>query len=107
MKAIAVSASAKFAEAKMQKVKLVSTAHMFADLYCLLPGQEQRRHAHSDSDKLYYVVRGVAEIGVGERRGRVVAGELVLAPAGEEHELRNPGPEPLEVMVLMSPPPVH
>ena len=107
MNVIEVSTSAQFGHDKMQKVKLVSTPRMFADLYCLLPGQEQRRHAHPESDKLYYVVSGVAEIGVGENRARVSAGALVLAPAGDEHEVRNPGPYPLSIMVIMAPLPGH
>jgi hypothetical protein len=48
-----------FSEEKMKKNSLFDSPHLFYDLYCLLPGQHQKVHAHESSDKIYYVLEGV------------------------------------------------
>jgi oxalate decarboxylase/phosphoglucose isomerase-like protein (cupin superfamily) len=51
-----VADSVSFAEEKMQKNALFDSARLFYDVYCLLPGQAQKVHAHDASDKVYYVL---------------------------------------------------
>ena len=48
-----VKGERRFSTEKLQKVNLFETERMFADVYCLEPGQEQKRHAHSGADKIY------------------------------------------------------
>jgi len=69
------------------------------------PGQEQTAHRHGVGDKLYYVVAGTGQIRVGNEEHAVAPGDLVCAPAGEEHGVRNPGPERLALLVVMAPKP--
>src|SRR2546425_7377713 len=92
-----------FSAEKMKKVGLVDTPSLFCDAYCLEPGQEQAGHRHAVGDKLYYVLSGTGRIRVGseEREGR--PGDLACAAGGDEHAVRNPGPERLVPVVVRAP----
>jgi len=94
-----------FSSEKMKKVGLVDTPNLFCDAYCFEPGQEQAAHRHAVGDKLYYVVAGTGRIRVGDDERDVRPGDLVCAPAGTEHAVRNPGPERLTLLVVMAPKP--
>lgn len=90
---------------KMTKVSLFESHRMFADLYCLLPGQEQRAHSHHDSDKLYVVLEGEGMFSVGESVERLSVGGCCVARAGEPHGVRNDSDGNLVVLVTMAPHP--
>jgi quercetin dioxygenase-like cupin family protein len=94
-----------FSPTKMQKVGLFDTPSLFCDVYCFEPGQAQGGHRHAVGDKLYFVVSGAGRIRVGGEEREVAAGDLVCAPAGEEHGVRNPGPGRLVLLVMMAPKP--
>ena len=94
-----------FSPAKLTKVGLVDTPNLFCDAYCLEPGQEQAGHRHAVGDKLYYVLDGTGRIRVGSEERDVRSGDLVCAPAGEDHAVRNPGPGRLTLLVVMAPKP--
>jgi quercetin dioxygenase-like cupin family protein len=94
-----------FAPDKMRKIALVDTASLFCDAYCLEPGQGQSPHRHAVGDKLYYVLAGRGRIRVAAETHDVVPGDLVCAPAGDEHAVENPGPERLALLVMMAPKP--
>ena len=94
-----------FAAEKMKKVGLVDTPSLFCDAYCFEPGQSQAGHRHAVGDKLYYVLSGAGRIRVGAEEHAVGPGDLVCAPAGEEHGVQNPGPERLVLLVMMAPKP--
>jgi len=98
-------ARAAFSAEKMKKVNLVDTPNLFCDAYCFEPGQEQAGHRHAVGDKLYYVLDGTGRIRVGPEERDVRAGDLVCAPGGEEHAVRNPGPGRLTLLVVMAPKP--
>jgi len=94
-----------FSPEKLRKVGLVDTPNLFCDAYCLEAGQEQTGHRHAVGDKLYYVLSGTARIRVGAEEREVPAGHLACARAGEEHGVRNPGPERLALLVVVAPKP--
>ncbi len=94
-----------FSAEKMRKVGLVDTTSLFCDAYCFEPGQEQKGHRHAVGDKLYFVLEGSGRIRVGDDERTVAPGELVCAPAGEEHGVVNPGPGRLVLLVMMAPKP--
>lgn len=96
---------AAYSPEKMGKVTLAAADRLSAGLNCFLPGQEHKAHVHADQDKLYYVVEGDGEAMVGEESGAVSNGDLVLAPAGVLHSMKNIGDKPLLVLVIFSPPP--
>ena len=94
-----------FAPEKMRKVGLVDTPSLFCDAYCFEPGQEQAGHRHAVGDKLYYVLAGTGRIRVAAEERDVRPGDLVCAPAGDDHAVRNPGPGRLVLLVMMAPKP--
>ena len=93
----------RFDAAKMQKLNLFETGRFFLDVYCLEQGQAQKPHVHADSDKLYAVLEGAAEVTVGAERATLGPGEVVLAPAGVEHALENHGPGRAAVLTFAAP----
>lgn len=96
---------AAFQPDKMGKVTLGAGEHLHAGLNCFLPGQQHHAHTHADQDKLYVVLQGTGEATVGSERKTVTAGDVILATAGVEHGMANPGAEPLVVLVVFGPPP--
>ncbi len=95
----------RFDAAKLQKLNLFQTPRFFCDVYCLEPGQEQRPHRHDGADKVYAVLEGEVRVRVGAESAVLGAGAAVLAPAGEDHGIENPGPARAAVLVFMAPAP--
>jgi len=89
----------------MQKVNLFETERMFTDIYCLEPGQEQKRHAHRGADKVYFVLEGTGRFHIGDDESDLGPNEIVLAPADVEHGVRNESQHRLVVLVFMAPNP--
>jgi quercetin dioxygenase-like cupin family protein len=96
-----------FAPDKMAKIALATTERCQLDLYCVAVGQTQKAHTHEDQDKIYYVLEGRGRFTLGGTEQRLSAGEALVASAGVEHGLVNDGPEPLVILVVVSPPPPH
>lgn len=94
-----------FRSDKMCKSNLFETERMFCDVYGFEPGQMQASHTHAASDKVYVVIQGEGWFRVGKHERQVGTGTVVFAPAGETHEVRNPGPERLVLLVFMAPKP--
>ncbi len=92
---------------KMSKIVLAATDRSQLDLYCVGPGQSQKAHTHDAQDKIYYVLEGGGRFSLGEKEERLSAGEALVVPAGVEHGLVNDGPDPLLVLVVVTPPPQH
>ena len=95
----------RFADEKMQKVPLFDSEKYFCDLYCLRPGQDQRVHSHSESDKIYVVVRGSGSFHIGGEERELNSGQAVIARPGEAHGVRNAGEQDLVLLVFMTPKP--
>lgn len=94
-----------FSPEKLHKINLFESARMFADLYCMLPGQEQRVHTHEAEDKIYVVLEGEVTATVGEERRTIGAGQSCAAPAGMPHGVRNDSGENAVLLVCMAPHP--
>lgn len=58
-------------------------------------------HAHEGEYEVYYVLSGEAEIDDNGTPIRVKAGDTHLCPSGQSHALKNPGPEELEMIMLI------
>jgi len=91
-----------YSDEKMKKVSLFSTERVMSDLYCLEPGQQQKVHAHAGEDKIYYVLEGAGSVVVGDEESPISAGQIVIAPNGEQHGLKN-GDSRMTVLVFMAP----
>ena len=90
---------------KMNKVNLFETDRMFCDLYCFEPGQQQKVHAHSGSDKIYYVLEGCGTFHIDGDSEELRANSAVIAPSGVEHGVINVGDDRLVLLVYMAPKP--
>ena len=96
-----------FSKEKMKKNGIFETERFFCDLYCFEPGQEQQLHTHGGQDKIYYVVEGRGMFKVGEEERELGAGEIVLAPAGQNHGVANRSEQRLVTLVFVTPKPSH
>ncbi|MBA2564141.1 MAG: cupin domain-containing protein [Gemmatimonadetes bacterium] len=94
-----------FDEGRAAKADLWKGERLFAGLNCFLPGQSQHVHSHAGADKFYLVLRGEGTFEVGGETFLASAGELVAAPAGVPHGVRNEGPGSLVVLTVIAPPP--
>lgn len=89
----------------MQKVNLFETERMFTDIYCLEPGQEQKRHTHAAADKVYFVIEGTGRFEIGGVERDLGRDQIAIAPAQVEHGVRNESQSRLVVLVFMAPNP--
>lgn len=99
--------SAEFSSEKMKKINMFQTERVLCDVYALEPGQGQNPHTHHDSDKIYMVITGQAKVKIGEEEQILRENQIVIAQAGQEHGVLNPGPERLTVLVFMAPVHIH
>jgi quercetin dioxygenase-like cupin family protein len=97
----------RFDASKLQKLALFESERFFCDVYCLLPGQEQKAHVHEGSDKVYAVIEGNVEVRVAGEARTVSQGEAALAPAGKEHAVANRSGAPAALLVFLAPRPSH
>jgi quercetin dioxygenase-like cupin family protein len=88
---------------RMAKHRLFETDRTFTDLYCLDPGQEQLLHVHEDSDKVVLVLAGRVLARVDDDSDELGQYDLLLAPAGSKHALKNLGPDPVVLLVFVGP----
>ena len=95
----------RFSDDKMQKIPLFDSTTYFCDLYCLKPGQDQRIHAHAESDKIYFVLRGRGSFHIAGEEKELASGQAVIARPGQEHGVRNGAAEDLVILVFMTPRP--
>lgn len=100
-----VLANLRFSPEKMQKLNLFETRNFFCDVYCLEPAQEQKAHAHAAEDKLYYVLNGRGTFQVNEEFQELGEQQIVFAPAGSVHGVKNTSAERLTLLVFMTPNP--
>lgn len=69
-------------------------------LFNRLPvGETNVRHIHEDVEKVYYFLRGAAEIDCGPWRASAKAGDFLFFPADIAHQIRSLGPDDLEFVV--------
>jgi len=100
-----VSKCKRFSSEKFQKVNLFETDRMFCDVYCFEPGQEQTPHKHQGADKIYYVLEGKGLVQIGSEQRELGPGVAAHAGSGEEHAVKNTGPDRLVMLVFMAPHP--
>lgn len=78
---------------------------LLVGLNTLAPGQSQPLHDHADQDKFYLVMAGSGRFTVGEETQTCGPGELILAPAGLIHGVKNDGDELLSFITVIAPAP--
>ena len=105
MNVVNLSDYQQFSQEKMKKNNMFQTPRFFCDIYCFEPGQEQKGHVHGEQDKVYLVLEGQGMFQVGSEKQVLSPGQGTMAPAGEEHGVKNYTDQRLKVLVFVAPNP--
>jgi quercetin dioxygenase-like cupin family protein len=69
------------------------------------PGGEASRHYHVDETQIVYILKGEADVALGDEAPRRCGpGTVIRIPKGLPHEVVTAGDEALECLVLSAPP---
>ena len=90
---------------KMGKSTLFESPRLLVGLNAFEPGQEHALHAHAGQDKVYQVIEGSGLFLLEGRELAMRAGDLLVAPDGVPHGVRNNGPARLLVLAILAPAP--
>jgi quercetin dioxygenase-like cupin family protein len=95
--------SATWNPARMGKTTVFESPNMLVGLNSFEAGQEHALHAHAGMDKMYYVVEGQGLFLLEGEELPMRAGDLLVAPDGVPHGVRNVGPARLLVLAVLAP----
>jgi len=98
---------AEYQAERMGKSTLFSSSRVLVGLNAFEPGQTHALHAHAGQDKVYHVLEGVGTFLLQERELPMQAGDLLVAPEGVPHGVRNDGPGRLLVLAILAPSPTR
>lgn len=90
---------------KMGKSTIFESARLLVGLNGFEPGQTHALHAHAGMDKMYYVIEGEGVFLVEGSELPMKAGDLLVAPEGVPHGVKNTGPRRLLVLAVLAPAP--
>ena len=99
------TAHARYAPDKMGKSTLFQSPRLLVGLNAFEPGQAHTLHAHAGMDKVYSVVEGEGVFLLEARELPMKAGDLLVAPEGVPHGVRNTGAGRLLVLAILAPSP--
>jgi mannose-6-phosphate isomerase-like protein (cupin superfamily) len=94
-----------YAREKMGKSTLFESARLLVGLNAFEPGQAHALHAHAGMDKVYSVVEGEGVFLLQDQELPMRAGDLLVAPEGVPHGVRNTGAGRLLVLAILAPSP--
>jgi quercetin dioxygenase-like cupin family protein len=92
---------------KMGKSTLFESPRLMVGLNAFEPGQSHKLHAHAGMDKLYYVINGEGLFLLEASEKPMRPGDVLVAPDGVPHGVRNSSGARLLVMVVLAPAPRH
>jgi len=58
---------------------------------------------NQDSEEVYFIIKGTAEMCLGKERQTITGGQAVQIPPGVFHQVTNLGSEPLEMLYVYGP----
>ncbi len=90
---------------KMGKSTIFESPRLLVGLNAFEPGQEHALHAHAGQDKVYLVVEGSGVFLLDGRELPMRPGDLLVAPDGVAHGVRNTGAGRLLVLAILAPAP--
>jgi len=102
---IAPADHAVYSPDKMGKATLFRSERMLVGLNAFEPGQEHALHAHEGMDKVYHVLEGEGLFLLEAREVPMGKGEMLVAPEGVPHGIRNTGQGRLLVLAVLAPAP--
>lgn len=92
---------------KMGKHTIFESSRLLVGLNAFEPGQSHALHAHAGMDKVYSVVEGEGVFLLSGQELPMRAGDLLVAPDGVPHGVRNDGPGRLLVLAILAPAPAR
>ena len=90
---------------KMGKSTIFESARLLVGLNAFEPGQSHPLHAHAGMDKMYYVVDGEGVFLLESKELPMRSGDLLVAPDGVPHGVKNTGHGRLLVLAVLAPAP--
>jgi mannose-6-phosphate isomerase-like protein (cupin superfamily) len=90
---------------KMGKATIYESSRLLIGLNGFEPDQSHALHAHVGTDKMYYVLDGEGVFLLEDRELPMRAGDLLVAPEGVPHGVRNTGQRRLLVLAALAPAP--
>ena len=90
---------------RMGKSTIYESPHILVGLNAFEPGQSHSLHTHAGTDKVYHVLQGEGTFLLDGRELPMRAGDLLVAPDGVPHGVRNTGTARLLVLAVLAPPP--
>jgi len=90
---------------RMGKATIFESARLLVGLNAFEPGQSHALHAHQGMDKVYQVLEGQGVFLLEGRELPMGAGDLLIAPQGVPHGVRNSGSERLLLLAVLAPAP--
>jgi quercetin dioxygenase-like cupin family protein len=94
-----------FSPEKMGKSTIFQSARLLVGLNAFEPGQEHALHAHAGQDKVYQVIEGNGVFLLEGQELAMQPGDLLVAPEGIAHGVRNTGGGRLIVLAILAPAP--
>jgi len=96
---------AEFRADKIGKTTLFESSRLLVGLNAFEPGQSHALHSHTGMDKVYQVVHGHGVFLLEGRELPMSAGDLLIAPEGVPHGVRNTGADRLLLLAILAPAP--
>ena len=94
-----------FSPQQMGKSTIFESSRLLVGLNAFEPGQAHALHAHAGQDKVYHVIDGEGVFLLADRELLMKAGDLLVAPEGVAHGIRNTGSRRLLVLAVLAPAP--
>lgn len=94
-----------YSKEKMGKSTIFESSRLLVGLNAFEPGQEHGLHAHAGQDKVYHVIEGEGLFLLDGRELPMQPGDLLVAPEGVAHGVRNTGSARLLVLAILAPSP--
>ena len=88
---------------KMGKTTIFESPRLLVGLNAFEPGQQHALHAHAGQDKVYHVLEGEGVFLLDGRELAMKPGDLLIAPEGVPHGVRNTGASRLLVLAILAP----
>ena len=99
------SEHAAYAPTKMGKSTIFESPRLLVGLNAFEAGQEHALHAHAGQDKVYQVIEGEGLFLLEGRELAMKTGDLLVAPEGVPHGVRNNSSRRLLVLAILAPAP--
>ena len=96
---------ARFSQDKMGKATIFESPRLLVGLNSFEPGQAHALHAHAGQDKVYHVIEGEGVFLLEGRELSMHQGDLLVAPEGVPHGIRNTSENRLIVLAILAPAP--